>query len=175
MNIVKDYMDQFKILSNMVMVVKQLLKVNGFNDPYSGGISSYALTLMIVAFLQFQIINCSGEMYHPFYNHYTPYHDDLAYTLIQFLHFYSFTVQFSSSYIHPCNPGDFSHNTVYTNFHMDEKLMIIDPLNSNNNVGKSSFNIDYIKSCFQKSYNILSSTGPYNAETYEEWKKVLTV
>ena len=34
------------------MVLKQILKVDNLNDPYSGGISSYALTLMVVAYLQ---------------------------------------------------------------------------------------------------------------------------
>ena len=32
--------------------MKQMLKVWGFNDPYHGGLSSYALFLMIVSFLQ---------------------------------------------------------------------------------------------------------------------------
>jgi non-canonical poly(A) RNA polymerase PAPD5/7 len=54
--LVKDYMRQFGILNRMVMVIKQLLKVKDLNDPYKGGISSYALTLMIVAFLQFQFM-----------------------------------------------------------------------------------------------------------------------
>lgn len=32
--------------------MKNMLRVWGFNDPYSGGIGSYALFLMIVSFLQ---------------------------------------------------------------------------------------------------------------------------
>lgn len=36
----------------MILVLKQILKVWGFNDAYTGGLSSYALFLMIVSFLQ---------------------------------------------------------------------------------------------------------------------------
>jgi DNA polymerase sigma len=34
-----------------------MLKVNSLNDPYKGGLSSYGLLLMFVAFIQFRELN----------------------------------------------------------------------------------------------------------------------
>lgn len=168
-------MKHFPLLGNLVMLVKQLLKVNQLNDPYSGGISSYALTLMIVAFLQFQIVNC-GPGCLVYYLQYQPAHEDLAYTLVQFLHFYSYLVNFSNSVIQPLAPGDYTSNPIFNSFHLNDKLTIIDPLNQSNNVGKSSFNIQLIKECFMQTCSILSQNSPHPPEMYEEWKrKVLTV
>jgi len=55
-NLVKEYLLECWYLEPLILVLKQLLKVNGMNDPYTGGISSYGLLLMIVAFLQFRNI-----------------------------------------------------------------------------------------------------------------------
>ena len=40
------------MIEPLILVLKQMLKVWGFNEPYNGGLSSYALFLMIVSFLQ---------------------------------------------------------------------------------------------------------------------------
>lgn len=110
-SLVKDYMRQFGILSKMVMVIKQLLKVKDLNDPYKGGISSYALTLMIVAFLQFQVMYC-GETCHQSFFVYKMRHDDLGTTIAQFLHFYSIYIDFSTYIIQPCFPGEYTHGPI---------------------------------------------------------------
>jgi len=39
------------VIKPLILVLKQILKVWGFNEPYNGGLSSYALFLMIVSFL----------------------------------------------------------------------------------------------------------------------------
>lgn len=40
------------LLRPLVLVIKVLVKIYGINDPYKGGISSYAITLMVIALLQ---------------------------------------------------------------------------------------------------------------------------
>ena len=49
--LVKDYLRENQLLEPLTLVLKQTLKVWGFNDSYKGGLSSYALFLMIVSFL----------------------------------------------------------------------------------------------------------------------------
>jgi hypothetical protein len=49
--LVKTYLDENKLIEPLILVLKQMLKVWGFNDPYTGGLSSYALFLLIVSFL----------------------------------------------------------------------------------------------------------------------------
>jgi non-canonical poly(A) RNA polymerase PAPD5/7 len=53
-SLIKRYLSLYPILGPITMIIKQLLKSTHLNDPYSGGISSYAITLLAVAFLQFQ-------------------------------------------------------------------------------------------------------------------------
>jgi len=50
--LVKQFLSENEIIEPLILVLKQFLKVNGLNDPYYGGLSSYALFLMIVSFLQ---------------------------------------------------------------------------------------------------------------------------
>ena len=51
-DLVKSYLQESSIIEPLILIMKQMLKVWGFNDPYHGGLSSYALFLMIVSFLQ---------------------------------------------------------------------------------------------------------------------------
>ena len=51
-DLVKAYLAESNIIEPLILIMKQMLKVWGFNDPYHGGLSSYALFLMIVSFLQ---------------------------------------------------------------------------------------------------------------------------
>lgn len=50
-NLVKQYLRENTVIEPLILVLKQMLKVWGFNEPYNGGLSSYALFLMIVSFL----------------------------------------------------------------------------------------------------------------------------
>lgn len=48
-------MNEYPVLRNITMVMKHLLKMYSLNDPYTGGLSSYALILLIVAFMQYHL------------------------------------------------------------------------------------------------------------------------
>ena len=50
-NLVKEYLLDCWFIEPLILVLKQMLKVNNLNDPYKGGLSSYGLLLMIVAFI----------------------------------------------------------------------------------------------------------------------------
>ncbi len=52
--LVKEYINQFEALEPLLYVLKNLLKNANLNDPYTGGISSYGLILMLVSFLYSQ-------------------------------------------------------------------------------------------------------------------------
>lgn len=40
------------LLRPLVLVIKMLVQIYGLNDPYKGGLGSYAITLMVIALLQ---------------------------------------------------------------------------------------------------------------------------
>ena len=50
--VVQEYLQENEIIEPLILVLKQLLKACSLNNPYFGGLSSYALFLMIVSFLQ---------------------------------------------------------------------------------------------------------------------------
>lgn len=50
--LVQDYLREHEIIEPLILVLKQFLKACDLNNPYHGGLSSYALFLMIVSFLQ---------------------------------------------------------------------------------------------------------------------------
>ena len=53
-NLVKKLMKEYDILEILLFPLKTILKISELNDPYNGGLSSYALILMIVNFLEYQ-------------------------------------------------------------------------------------------------------------------------
>jgi DNA polymerase sigma len=50
--LVQEFLAENEVIEPLILVLKQYLKACQFNDPYFGGLSSYALFLMIVSFLQ---------------------------------------------------------------------------------------------------------------------------
>ena len=77
-NLVKDYLFECWFIEPLVLVLKQMLKVNNLNDPYKGGLSSYGLFLMIVAFIQFRKLDKVRS----------PHTINLGNLLLDFLHYY---------------------------------------------------------------------------------------
>ena len=50
--IVKGYLKQYPQLSSLILVFKYMLKITELNNPYTGGLGSYGLLLLLVGFLQ---------------------------------------------------------------------------------------------------------------------------
>jgi non-canonical poly(A) RNA polymerase PAPD5/7 len=50
--VVNRYLKEFDALRPLVMVLKYFMQSRDLQEPYTGGIGSYALTLMAVSFLQ---------------------------------------------------------------------------------------------------------------------------
>jgi len=51
-DIVKGYLKQYPQLSSLVLIFKYMLKITELNNPYTGGLGSYGLLLLLVGFLQ---------------------------------------------------------------------------------------------------------------------------
>ena len=114
-----------------------MLRVNGLNDPYKGGLSSYGLLLMIVAFIQCRELNKVR----------VPQNINLGNILLDFLHHYG-EVHCNAAIMcrRPGENSDSSISNFYTRvpeisqgFMTTDVPCIDDPLNPQNNVGKSTF------------------------------------
>jgi non-canonical poly(A) RNA polymerase PAPD5/7 len=134
-NLVKEYLLDCWFIEPLILVLKQMLKVNGLNDPYKGGLSSYGLLLMIVAFIQFRKLN----------NVRVPGAINLGNILLDFLHYYGEVLVYHEYGIMCRRPLD---RVEAANFYprLAENLYgpstvpcIDDPLSPQNNVGKSTF------------------------------------
>lgn len=50
--LIKHYKKRFPAMPKLIYILKQFLYLRDLNEVYSGGLSSYALILMVVSFLQ---------------------------------------------------------------------------------------------------------------------------
>jgi non-canonical poly(A) RNA polymerase PAPD5/7 len=134
-SLINSFIKEFESLEPLVFPLKTMLKFSELNDPYNGGLSSYALILMIVNFLKLQKkmsksinIDKIGDLFY------------------DFLFFYG--GRKDSNYI------DIDKNTIVNN--NTGLVYISDPLNKNNNVGKASFKFIEVKLIFLMSLQILN-------------------
>jgi non-canonical poly(A) RNA polymerase PAPD5/7 len=52
---IKSFMHAEPLLRPLVLVIKVLVDSYDISDPYKGGLSSYAITLMVIALLQVNV------------------------------------------------------------------------------------------------------------------------
>jgi len=146
--LVKTFLNEYNVLESLVLVLKQFLKISSYNDPYKGGLSSYGLILMTVSFLQHKISNHQSiEMEGV----------NLGKLLLEFLWYYGFWFDYAALGIYTYIPNEKPEKQPHFQLihYMPEYMLtanISDPLNSFNNVGKSSFSISLIKTAFRDAY-----------------------
>lgn len=108
------------------------------NDPYQGGLTSYALVLMIVAFLQMKLMNkFQIGVQSP----------NLGILFIQFLSWYS-NLDYINTEIRPQPPSMEVFQTPFIQLQSDATpsgILVVDPLNANNNVARSTYKFHFLK------------------------------
>ena len=141
--LVKKYLEKYKVLKPIILALKTLLKNGSLNDPYKGGLSSYGLILMVVSFIQSEIDNekyneasptILGETFLNVLGHYGIFFDYNNYVII------TYPVDEKADNSEKENSYQFIPNT--------HELIIVDPLNNKNNVAKSTFQFMNIKMGF---------------------------
>ena len=159
-DLIKSYLNYYKILEPLIIALKHILAVTGLNSPYSGGLSSYGLILMLVSFIQSQIdkkrINLEEK-------------NVVGLIFLRFLHYYGLIFDYKK-YAIICNKIDGKSEEINIEcYYNNEQLVIIDPLNKNNNVAKSTFNYPNIKIVFMIAYFAAcesSNCGCYKSEFF---------
>ena len=136
-NYIKKMMNEYEILTPMTLAVKNILFKASLNDPYKGGLSSYGVILLILNFINIEknkgndiTIKNLGNLFY------------------DFLYYYGNIFDPSKGIIDINNTNDIS---IYSKFQfqiMNGELVIIDPLNINNNVGKNTRQFKNIKLAF---------------------------
>lgn len=150
--VMKRYLSEYPFLRPLTIIVKYYLKFCLLNDPYTGGIGSYSLLVLILSFLQ-NHTKSKGKLRE------ANEKENLATILIGFFQFYGLHFDYSKYVISVLNNGAYllkeDKNWKYENF--PDSLAIEDPENPENDLGKASFNIAHIKLAFQHAYYVLSN------------------
>ena len=134
-NLVKKLMNEYDTLEILLFPLKTILKISGLNDPYNGGLSSYALILMIVYFLEYRK-KISKEINK----------EKIGNLFYDFLFFYGGRMD--------TNHVDI--NNINNKINKNPFIYIADPLNNQNNVAKTSFKFMEIKFIFLIALQILN-------------------
>lgn len=132
--LVKVYMTSYESLVHLVLPLKQFIFNSDLNDPYQGGLTSYGLILMIVAFLQLKQrqgadITCKRP--------------NLGILLVDFMNFYM-NFDYTGSLIKPFLPNaplskmiPYQKRVAQFN-EMTQGMHIVDPINPTNNVSRAT-------------------------------------
>ena len=134
-NLVKKLMKEYDTLEILLFPLKTMLKISGLNDPYNGGLSSYALILMIVYFLEYQK-KMNKEINK----------EKIGNLFYDFLFFYGGRL----------DTNHIDINNINNKINKNPFIFIADPLNNQNNVAKTSFKYIEIKFIFLIALQILN-------------------
>ncbi|KAM3139276.1 hypothetical protein pb186bvf_008686 [Paramecium bursaria] len=140
-NLIKDYIRSYPPLKPLTLILKHFLHCSDLSDTYQGGLSSYGLILMIVSYLQ---------SYQQQDNNWA----SLGTLLIGFLSTFGCDMDYFGKAIIPLPPNEddeiiFCFNPNQLNPHnTQQQLIIIDPLNKTNNVGRPTYNVSKLKLAF---------------------------
>lgn len=132
--LIRHFIYQFPALPKLVYVLKQFLLERDLNEVFTGGISSYSLILMCISFLQ---------MYHRPKELCASY--NLGVLLIEFLELYGRKFNYMQTGIRIREGGSYiSKEEMQRDMldgHRPSLLCIEDPLQPNNDIGRSSYGV----------------------------------
>ncbi|KAH8865104.1 Terminal nucleotidyltransferase 4A [Schistosoma japonicum] len=148
--LIRVFMKTYPCLPYLVFVLKQFLLQRSLNEVWTGGLSSYALILMCVSFLQ-----------HTLRPEVSINDVNLGILLVEFFELYGRHFNYKNTAIRITNGGCYVRKEVVQQ-NMERGLRpsllcIEDPLCPGNDVGRRSYCALQIKQAFEYAYVVLSS------------------
>ncbi|XP_055317715.1 non-canonical poly(A) RNA polymerase protein Trf4-1-like [Sitodiplosis mosellana] len=152
---IKEYQRKYPVLSKLVLVLKQYMKLRGVNDVFTGGISSHPLTLMCINFLQM----------HPTYR--ADENPNLGELLLDFFELYGKKFDYENYGLTIRNGGQYLprkelpcgiFNGHYQLFCIEDPLVWV-------NACDDAYRASDVRQAFNDAYNILSSAISANTRT----------
>lgn len=139
--LIKRLKRDFAGLGKLFIVLKQFLVQRDLNQVFTGGISSYSLSLMCISFLQMH----PRDIFHDRVN--------LGVLLLEFFELYGLSYNYSQMGFSIRNGGSYGRQQFSVK---PAPLCIDDPLQPGNNVGRGSYGIVAIKQSFQWAFRVLN-------------------
>nr|KAG5707516.1 hypothetical protein BaRGS_012020 [Batillaria attramentaria] len=155
--LIQKFLNEYPNLKYLVLVLKQFLLQRDMNEVFTGGISSYSLTLLAISFLQLHPRADASDA-----------NGNLGVLLIEFFELYGRTFNYLRTGIRIKSGGAYVPKEEITkemdNGHRASLLCIEDPLNPGNDIGRSSYGAIFVKQAFEYAYHMLSQAMlPQNA------------
>lgn len=147
--LIKEFKEKYPVLPYLVLVLKQFLLQRDLNEVFTGGIGSYSLFLMAVSFLQLHYREdvCSPNI-------------NIGVLLIEFFELYGRNFNYLKTGIRIKDGGCYVAKDEVQKNMMDgyrpSMLYIEDPLQPDNDVGRSSYGAMQVKQAFDYAYVVLS-------------------
>ncbi|KAG7248218.1 hypothetical protein CRUP_020524, partial [Coryphaenoides rupestris] len=140
---------KYPVLPYLVLVLKQFLLQRDLNEVFTGGIGSYSLFLMAVSFLQ---LHYREDVRSP--------NTNIGVLLIEFFELYGRHFNYLKTGIRIKDGGCYVAKDEVQKNMMDgyrpSMLYIEDPLQPENDVGRSSYGAMQVKQAFDYAYVVLS-------------------
>uniref|UniRef100_A0A3Q3RQ56 Terminal nucleotidyltransferase 4A n=1 Tax=Mastacembelus armatus TaxID=205130 RepID=A0A3Q3RQ56_9TELE len=147
--LIKEFKEKYPVLPYLVLVLKQFLLQRDLNEVFTGGIGSYSLFLMAVSFLQ---LHYREDVSNPNIN--------IGVLLIEFFELYGRHFNYLKTGIRITDGGSYVAKDEVQKNMMDgyrpSMLYIEDPLQPDNDVGRSSYGAMQVKQAFDYAYVVLS-------------------
>eukprot|EP00124_Ichthyophonus_hoferi_P002469 Ihof_evm9s169 gene=Ihof_evmTU9s169 len=150
-DIIEGYIEEYPCLLPLVLVLKQFLAQRKLNEPFTGGIGSYSLVVMVVSFLQL----------HPrISNQAATANMNLGVLLMEFFEVYGRIFEYNYLGISILNRGSFFYKADrrWNDIRNPEKISLEDPQRTDNDISGGSFSMHKIKKAFQHAYDILQQS-----------------
>ncbi|XP_033933274.1 terminal nucleotidyltransferase 4B [Pseudochaenichthys georgianus] len=146
--LIKEFKEKYPVLPYLVLVLKQFLLQRDLNEVFTGGIGSYSLFLMAVSFLQLHYREdvCSPNI-------------NFGVLLIEFFELYGRHFNYLKTGIRIADGGCYvAKDEVQKSMdsYRPSMLYIEDPLQPDNDVGRSSYGAMQVKQAFDYAYVVLS-------------------
>ncbi|XP_035275041.1 terminal nucleotidyltransferase 4B-like [Anguilla anguilla] len=147
--LIKEFIKKYPVLPYLVLVLKQFLLQRDLNEVFTGGIGSYSLFLMAVSFLQLHYREDASSP-----------NTNIGVLLIEFFELYGRHFNYLKTGIRIKDGGSYvAKDEVKKNMldgYRPSMLYIEDPLQPDNDVGRSSYGAMQVKQAFDYAYVVLS-------------------
>ncbi|ERN06559.1 hypothetical protein AMTRI_Chr01g135620 [Amborella trichopoda] len=151
-NFMMDAVAKIPPLRPLCMILKIFLQQRELNEVYSGGIGSYALLAMLIAYLQMQWKGQNN------YGKRTVLEHNLGVLLVNFFDFYGRKLNIWDVGISCGSGGNFflKRNKGFLQEERPHFISIEDPQAPDNDIGKNSYNYFQVRSAFAMAHSLLT-------------------
>ena len=149
-NLIKKFIKNYPPLSKLLVVIKQFLLQRDFNEVFSGGLSSYALTLLLVSFMQLHPRRMATDV-----------DANLGVLLIEFFEIYGRLFNYKNTGIRVTDGGSYFLKKHHQSYFDEHSLLIFieNPLDVKKVVTRGAFHFPVIRHAFEHAFLLLCSAA----------------